>query len=129
MGQPASLTRRGTHLRGPLQAKDLPTLTRLPLPPYLPLERSHVLPAVGFGVIFFHFPKVLSVVAPSHCIDRPAHHADTEIGVLLLQGLDLKPLIVSWVIPCKETGQIALQEVQGWGLKQIHPPTHFPLQG
>lgn len=28
------------------------------------------------------------------------HNTNTEVSVLLLQGLDLEPFVVSWVIPC-----------------------------
>lgn len=72
--------------------------------PYLLLQRCHIFPSVGFGVIPLHFPQVLVVISPCHSIDIVVHNTNTEVSVLLLQGLDLEPLVVPWVIPWGRRG-------------------------
>ena len=71
--------------------------------PYLPLERSHVSPGVGGGIITLHSIQIVMVVATRHRIDVPAHNTHTQVGVFLLQGLDLEPAVVPWVIPFEGT--------------------------
>lgn len=71
--------------------------------PYLPLEWGHVGPRVGGGVVALHSIQVIVVVTARHRVDVPAHDTHTQVGVLLLQGLDLKPAVVPWVIPFEGT--------------------------
>lgn len=71
--------------------------------PYLPPERGHVGPGVGGGVIALHSIQVVMVVTAGHRVNVPAHDTYTQVGVLLLQGLDLEPAVVPWVIPLEET--------------------------
>lgn len=71
--------------------------------PYLPLEWGHVGPRVGGGVVALHSIQVIVVVTARHRVDVPAHDTHTQVGVLLLQGLDLKPAVVPRVIPFEGT--------------------------
>lgn len=66
---------------------------------YLPLERSHIGPGVGGGVVAFHSAQVVVVVAARHGVDVPTHHTHAQVRVLLLQGLDLEPAVVPRVVP------------------------------
>lgn len=44
------------------------------------------------------------VISACDGINIVVHNTNTEVSVLLLQGLDLEPFVVSWVIPCKRMG-------------------------
>lgn len=44
------------------------------------------------------------VISACDGINIVVHDTNTEVSVLLLQGLDLEPSVVSWVIPCKRMG-------------------------
>lgn len=44
------------------------------------------------------------VISACDGINIVVHDTNTEVSVLLLQGLDLEPFVVSWVIPCKRVG-------------------------
>lgn len=70
---------------------------------YLPLEWGHIGPGVGGRVIALHSIQVSVVVTARHCVDVPAHDTHTQVGVLLLQGLDLEPAVVPRVIPFEGT--------------------------
>lgn len=70
--------------------------------PYLPLEWSYIVPGVGGRVIALHSIQVIVVVSASHSIDVLAHDTHTQVCMLLLQGLDLEPAVVPWVIPSED---------------------------
>lgn len=70
---------------------------------YLPLERGHIGPGVGGGVVAFHSIQVIVIVTACHCINVLAHNTHTQVSMLLLQGLDLEPSVVPWVIPFEGT--------------------------
>lgn len=55
------------------------------------------------------------VVTAGHRVNVPAHDTYTQVGVLLLQGLDLEPAVVPWVIPLEETQG---QSVRHWWVGQ-----------
>lgn len=44
------------------------------------------------------------VISACDGINIVVHDTNTEVSMLLLQGLDLEPSVVSWVIPCKRVG-------------------------
>lgn len=44
------------------------------------------------------------VISACDGINIVVHDTNTEVSILLLQGLDLEPFVVSWVIPCKRMG-------------------------
>lgn len=69
---------------------------------YLPLERGHIGPGVCGRVIALHSIQVIVVVTASHSVDVPAHNTYTQVGMLLLQGLDLEPAVVPWVVPLRD---------------------------
>lgn len=71
-------------------------------PPYLLLERGDIVPGVRGGVIALHSTQVIVVVAAGHSVDVLAHYTHTQVCMFLLQGLDLEPAIVSWVIPLED---------------------------
>lgn len=70
--------------------------------PYLLLEWGHIFPGVGGRVIALHSTQVIVVVTACHSVDVLPHYTHAQVCMFLLQGLDLEPAIVSWVIPLED---------------------------
>lgn len=70
--------------------------------PYLLLEGGHIFPGVGGRVIALHSIQVVVVVTACHSVDVLSHYTHAQVCMFLLQGLDLEPAIVSWVIPLED---------------------------
>lgn len=70
--------------------------------PYLLLEWGHIVPGVGGGVVALHSTQVIVVVTACHSVDVLAHYTHTQVCMFLLQGLDLEPAVVPWVIPLED---------------------------
>lgn len=70
---------------------------------YLSHQRGHKFPRVGVRVVALHRVQLAAVVPPSDGVNVTGQDADAVVGVLLLQGLDAAPAVVTGVVPGKHT--------------------------
>lgn len=68
---------------------------------HLSLQGWDKLPHVGVWVIALHWVQLVAVVPSSNGINMAAQHADTVVGMLLLQRLDGAPAVVTRVVSGK----------------------------
>lgn len=66
---------------------------------YLSPQGGHKFPRVGVRVVALHRVQLAAVVPPSDGVNVTSQDTDAVVGVLLLQGLDAAPAVVTGVVP------------------------------